>query len=89
MKTWEDVLLRIINHRCGTASTTQIYTALESDDLIKLTEEQLRDTIYGGRPAYQHEVRSFLVNLVKKGDLRRENRGTYSLTDQGKCRISK
>jgi len=80
MVRWDVVLLRIINSRRGRAYTHQIYADLERGLFVTLSEAHLRETVYGGRPAYQHEVRSFLSNLSKTGDLRRVSRGEYVLT---------
>lgn len=59
-----------------------IYETLEG--LYPLDESDLRETVHGGRTAYQHVVRSIVSNLVQKGDLERLGRGQYSLTAQGR-----
>jgi predicted transcriptional regulator of viral defense system len=40
----------------------------------------------GGRPAYEHIVRSTIHNLQEAGYLARVGRGRYCLTDSGKTR---
>lgn len=77
------VILRIIAERGGKATTEQIYEDLEAGKFVQLDESQLKVTRYGGRPAYQHEVRSFLSNLAQAGKLTRIVRGRYGLTEKG------
>ena len=83
MNSWELAILRIIAERGGKATTRQIYEDLEEGKFMALDESQLRSTPYGNRPAYQHEVRSFLSNLTQTGELVRIFRGTYGLTEKG------
>lgn len=80
MDNWEHVLIKIVLDRGGTATTQEIYEALESGRFLVLDAAHLRETIYGGRPAYQHAVRSYLSNLVQKGELVRVGRGIYSVS---------
>lgn len=87
MKNLETALLRIINDRGTQACNSQIYKALEGGNYFKLQKHHLRETIYGGRPAYQHEVRSYLSNLVQEGRIRRLSRGEYEITESGKSNI--
>lgn len=83
---WETAILKSFDHHGGYASLSQIYETIKS--FIKLTPTQLRDTVYGGRPAYQHEIRSYVSNLRQSGDLTPISRGNYRLTPKGKARIS-
>ena len=75
---WETAILKSFDYHGGYASLCQIYETIKS--FIKLTPTQLRDTVYGGRPAYQHEIRSYVSNLRQSGN--------YRLTPKGKARIS-
>jgi len=87
MNVWEIAILRIIKAKGGQATTQEIYSELESGKFLTLTADDLRVTIYGGRPAYQHQVRSHLSNLRQSGDLKWVSRGKYSLTKKGRRRI--
>jgi hypothetical protein len=88
MNTWEIAVLKSIEHKGGSASNRQIYVDIESGKFITMHPDHLRATEYGGRPAYQHQVRSHLTNLVEAGDLVRPSRGNYKLTTQGRMRLS-
>jgi restriction endonuclease Mrr len=79
---WDRAILQCINSRGGTATCQDIYAHIGG--FIVLTQSHLRATVYGGRPAYQHEVRSYLSNLVQRGALDWIKRGTYKLTPLGK-----
>ena len=87
MNVWEIGVLRGIESRSGSANTQEIYSELEGGRFIKLSDKDLRKTEYGNRPAYQHQVRSHLSNLVDTGDLKRLSRGIYLLTAKGRRRI--
>ena len=89
MNVWENAILRSIEARDGSADTKEIYAELEGGKFITLNENDLEETIYGGRPAYQHQVRSHLTNLRQAGDLRRIKRGRYTLTAKGWRRITR
>ncbi len=85
--TRETVILRAVGSiKRSEVTTQQIYAALESGEVIRLTEDQLRTTQWGGRPVYQHLVRSYLSNLVKSGDLERVGHGVYRLAERGRLR---
>jgi len=88
MENMETALLRIINNRGLQVSNSQIYKALEDGNYFKLQDQHLRATIYGGRPAYRHEVRSYLANLRKKGLIKRVSRGECEITESGKNNIA-
>lgn len=87
MNVWEIAILKSIEHRGGEADTQQIYTDMESGAFITLTENDLRITKYGGRLAYQHQVRSHLSNLTQSKDIHKVSRGVYSITAKGMKRI--
>lgn len=86
MNRWEIAILRIIKSRDNYANTKEIYSDLESGIFMSLDDNHLRKTTYGGRPAYKHQVRSHLSNLVQSGDLVRVSKGAYSLTESGRFR---
>lgn len=75
----EAAILKIINSKKEKATTREIYSALEKGKYYTLRDNQLAETIYEGRPAYQHEVRSYLSNLCQKGLLKWISRGYYAL----------
>ena len=81
MNVWETAILRSIKSLGGEAELQQIYGKVS--DFRQLTEENLRETKWGGRPAYQHQVRSHITNLWQAGELIRISRGRYSLTEKG------
>ena len=85
MNVWEIAILKSINSLGGEAQLQKIYEKLP--DFIKLTEEDLRETKWGGRPAYQHQVRSHITNLCQVDELVKVSRGCYSLTEKGLRRI--
>ncbi|TET43016.1 MAG: hypothetical protein E3J66_02550 [Dehalococcoidia bacterium] len=86
MNVWETAILKSINSLGGEAGLQQIYERLAA--YIQLTEEDLTETKWGGRPAYQHQVRSHVTNLRQAGALIRISRGRYSLTEKGLRRIA-
>ena len=85
MWRWEFAILEIISGLGGDGCLQEIYAKLEES--YQLSDYALRETPYGGRPAYQHEVRSYISNLCKKGELIRLERGCYSLTGKGRKRF--
>jgi hypothetical protein len=93
MHAWELAILRIVDalqSTKGMVSTTDIYRALEQGTFKELTEQDLRKpSEWGGKPAYQYMVRTYLSRLVraKKPDLDRVSRGVYRITEKGKGRI--
>jgi len=82
---WEFAILEILYHLGGKGCLQEIYGVLE--ERYPLDEHALRATVYGGRPAYQHQVRSHISNLCQKGQLVRVERGCYSLTEGGRNRF--
>ena len=88
MNVWEIAILRSIDYRGGRARNYEIFAELESGRFISLSDNHLRVTDYGGRPAYKHQVRKHLSNLERARDLNRVARGTYQITPQGRSRIA-
>jgi len=78
---WEDAILQCISKLGGVADNQDIYKHI--GEFKSLGPDHLRPTIYGGRPAYVHEVRSCLSALVKKGALVRVKRGTHRIPPSG------
>lgn len=87
MNVWKVAILKAIQALGGIATNRVLYQELESGRFISLSAEDLRTTKWDKRPAYQNQVRSHLSNLVKTGDLKREQEGVYAITPLGKKRI--
>jgi hypothetical protein len=87
MNVWELTILRIVASLAGTAGLQQIYRFLENGTFMTLTKEHLRKTQWQGRPAYQHQVRSHVSNMLQAGDLKKISKGVYTITDKGRQRI--
>lgn len=85
MNEWDEAILEAINSLGNEASLRDIYEVLKKH--FPLSEQNLRSTRHGGRQAYQHEVRSFVSNLMQKGELQRTGRGRYRLTSLGLVRL--
>jgi len=85
MNVWEEAILRCINSFKGEADLQQIYRHIGS--FIDLTQEHWKTTQWGGRSAYEHQIRSHVSNLCQAGDLIKISRGRYQLTEDGKRRI--
>lgn len=79
MQNWEGVIYHIIELLGGEADLQEIYKKLP--DYIDLTEKHLRPTKWGGRPAYHHEVRSYISNMCQCGLLHRISIGRYKITE--------
>jgi len=77
MYNWEGVIYKAIESMGGEADLQDIYATLPG--LIKLAEAHLRETNWGGRPAYHHLVRSYISNMCQSGLLQRVSRGRYKL----------
>ena len=82
---WTIAILKSINSLGGHAHYQQLFKKLP--DFINLTDEHLKPTKWGGRPAYRHQVRSHVANLCQTGDLQWVSRGCYAVTDNEKRRI--
>lgn len=74
---WEQMLLHAIESLGGEAHLQDIYSWIEEN--APLTSEHLRSTRHGGRPAYQHQVRSHLSNLCQRNALVWVRRAVYAL----------
>jgi ribosomal protein S19E (S16A) len=85
MNRWEIVILTGFHSLGGQADLQGLYGFLEKE--TPMPKQHLRSTQYGGRPAYQHQVRSHVSNLVQSGALRRVERGRYALTPLGRERL--
>jgi hypothetical protein len=85
MNRWETAILKTYEFLGGCASNREIYEKVGK--FITLTGEHQRRTVYGSRPAYVHQVRSHITNLVQSGDLTNIGRGEYRITAKGKTRI--
>jgi restriction endonuclease Mrr len=85
MNAWEDAILRTYDGHGGCADNQEVYE--DVGKFIHLTQEHLRPTVHGGRPAYVHQVRSHITNLVQSGHLKQLRRGHYCLTAKGKGRV--
>jgi hypothetical protein len=82
MFRWEFAILEAMNSLGGEANLSDVYSVLEEH--YPLSERDLNETVYGRRPAYQHQVRSHISNLLQKELILRQRRGRYSLTFQGR-----
>jgi len=87
MNTWEMAILKSIQSLGGKAGLQQIYKRIPYFN--PLTEKHRRETRWGRRPAYQHQARSHISNLRRRGELIRTSRGCYSLTEEGIRRIDR
>ncbi|MFC1614896.1 winged helix-turn-helix domain-containing protein [Gemmatimonadota bacterium] len=83
--SWEIALLKCVAGLGNEAHLQHIYR--EINNYYNLTTIQKRKTLWGGRPAYQHQVRSHLSNLCQSKDLTRISRACYSITEKGRKRI--
>lgn len=85
MNNWEVIVLTGFHSLGGEADLRQLYGYLENS--VPLRPHHLQVTKYGGRPAYQHQVRSHVINLYQTCDLQRTARGRYALTKKGRSRL--
>jgi len=84
--TWAEAILMCVKDLGGKASLRQIYA-----DIAKyrpLSAEHNKQTVWGRRPAFQHEVRSFISGLVLSEKLRWVSRGVYEITQQGEDELA-
>jgi len=87
LNIWEIAILKSVKANGGKKVKLQaIYIKLPT--FIDMDAKDLRETKWGGRPAYEHQVRSHISNLRQKGDLFRVSRGLYSISDKGIKRIA-
>jgi hypothetical protein len=85
MNVWELAILQSVNLLGGEGDLQEIYRTLPR--FIQLTPVHLAPTKWGGRPAYEHQVRSHVTNLRQAGELAWKARGRYALTTIGRQRI--
>ncbi len=83
MNIWEITILKIIAVNAGTASLNHIYSELPQ--YINLTTKHKKITYKA--PAYHHQTRAHVDDLLDSGDLIRTSRGVYSITPGGRLRI--
>jgi hypothetical protein len=85
-ESWEVAILKAYQLAArGCAENEWIYKRV--GDYKELSAYHKRTTQDGGRPAYEHIVRSNIHNLCEAGYLKRVGRGRYCLTDSGKTRV--
>ena len=80
--TWAEAILATVDGLGGTATLKQVYA--EVPNYKNLSREHLKETVWSGRPAFQHEVRSFVSGLVASGKMRKVSRGVYQVTEEGR-----
>jgi restriction endonuclease Mrr len=85
VNNWEIAILKTYASKSGCAKNREIYEGVRA--FITLTPEHQELTVHGGRPAYEHQVRSHIANLRQDGCLKKIERGRYCLTSKGKSRI--
>jgi hypothetical protein len=83
MSTWEGAILKIIAGSGGTAFLKHVYASLPG--CVKLTDEHYEITY--NAPAYHHQARAHVGDLLDKGEVSRAERGAYSITSKGRSRI--
>jgi len=84
MVEWEYAIVEAINDLGGSGTLQELYQALRQREPLTPRHRQPQ---WDHRPAYQHQTRSHVSNLVQKGELVRVARGRYALTEQGKSRV--
>ena len=72
---WKDLLLRALRSLGSEADMLDIYKWVEAN--TELPERYLEDSGYGGRPRYQHILRSYASKMVKNRELERVHRGRF------------
>jgi hypothetical protein len=87
MHSWEIEILNAVENLGREANLQVIYNYLEKNPC--LTQHDRHPTHRGGRPAYQHQVRSHISNLYQALDLTRVARDRYRITPQGLGRIER
>ena len=83
MNKWEVAILKIIVANDGTASLRHLYGELPSH--VDLTDKHYEITYEA--PAYHHQTRAHVDDLLDKEQLSRTKRGVYSITLKGRSRI--
>jgi len=84
---WAKAILMCVKDLGGKASLRQIYTDIAKYKTLSVGHR--KQTVWGHRPAFQHEVRSFISGLVESGALRRVSRGVYEITQQGEEELAR
>ncbi len=74
---WKTCIVEGLRSLGGEADMVDIYKWVESMDW--LGKKDMEDSGYGGRPGYQHALRSYASMMVKKGELVRVSRGRFRL----------
>jgi hypothetical protein len=82
---WEIAILMGVKDIGKEAMLQQIYRKI--GNYIELSPKHIEGIQYGGRPVFQHEIRSFISNLCESGCLIRLDRGLYSITEKCEKRI--
>jgi len=78
---WAKAILMCVKGLGGKASLRQVYADIAKYRTFSVGHR--KQTVWGRRPAFQHEVRSFISGLVESGTLRRVSRGVYEITQHG------
>ena len=76
---WQDLILRALRHLDGEADLKDITEWI--GDNTDLTDRELEDSGYEGRPRYAHTVRSCAHNMTRDNKLVRLRRGRYRVAD--------
>ncbi len=83
MNAWEVAILKIISANGGMASLQHVYGELPRH--VNLTTKHLEITYKA--PAYHHQTRAHVDDLLDKEELSRAKRGVYAITSKGRSRI--
>ena len=86
-QTWSQAILMCVQDLGGKASLRQVYAGI--GQYVALSSRHNKETTWGRRPAYQHEVRSFISGLVTSGQVRRVSRGVYEMTREGEQALAR
>ena len=85
---WENKILLLFHELDGMTTLKKIYELIEKrQDMFPLKPKHFEPTKWGGRPAFEHQVRSHISNLRQSGDLRWIDTGKYELTERGLKRV--
>jgi hypothetical protein len=74
---WQKEITDALRNLRGTVSLGDIYKWLENHG--NLTEEELSASPYGGRPWFQHSIRSTCSNMARTGKIQHIGSGLYRL----------
>jgi len=81
---WEISILKCMSELGGECGLQEIYDSI--GQFVSLKQDHLG--IKYKRPAYQHQIRSHMINLCQKGEVIRVGRGQYKITEKGLKRLS-